>query len=132
MKWLHHDEGLFAAEGFLVVGLPCVEDIPSIWEQITIVISLGTFQNLEELVGYLRCGRDAFVCGTSKDEKDVLAFFDQHLVLFIAVATAGLHLGEHSFIVGLSATVENADDVAVVFLAHSTESRLEIVQGDLF
>ena len=127
MKGLHHYEGLFAAEGFLVVGLPCVEDVPGIWKQIALIFGLGTFQNLEELVGYLRCSRDTFVCWASKDQEDVLAFFDQHLVLFISVATTGLYLGEHSFIVGFSATVEDANDEAVVEVAQGTESCLQIV-----
>ena len=76
MQGLCHDEGLFAAEGLLIVRLPCVEDVPGVRQEKTVVFSLATFQNLEELVSYLRCSRDTFVCGTPKDEKDVLAFFD--------------------------------------------------------
>ena len=77
MKRLHHDQHLFATVApFLMVGLPCGEDLFGVWEEKTVVFSLGAFQNLEELVSYLRCSRDTFVCWASKDEEYIFAFFD--------------------------------------------------------
>ena len=113
MQWLCHDHHLFAAVRFLRVGCPCVEDVSSVWEEIAIVISLGEFQNLEELVGDLRFSRDTFVCWASKDEEYVLAFFNYYLFLFIAVTTASCHFGKRVFIEGLSAAIKNSYDVAV-------------------
>ena len=67
VKRLRHDESLFATKGLLIVRLPSIEDIPGVRQEKTVVFSLGTFQNFKELVSYLRCSRDTFVCGTSKD-----------------------------------------------------------------
>ena len=117
MKRLRHDESLFATKGLLIVRLPCVEDIPCVRQEKTVVFGLGAFQNLKELVSDLRCSRDTFVCWASEDKENIFAFFDQNLVLLIAIATAGLYLGEHILVIGLSAAIENADDVAIVFLA---------------
>ena len=61
-----------------------------------------------------------------------MACFDHFISLFIAFATTGCHWWENVFIVGLSTAVEDSYDVTVVFLAHSTESILEVVQRDLF
>ena len=82
MQRLRHNESLLAAVGgYLIVGCPCVEDIIDVWQEIAAVISLGNVQNIKELAGYLRCGRNTTVCWASKDEKDVLTFFNLNLVV---------------------------------------------------
>ena len=60
-----------------------------------------------------------------------MALFNHYFLLFVAIEATGFHWWEIAFIVSLSAAVENADDVAVVFFTHSTESCLEVVERDL-
>ena len=53
-------------------------------------------------------------------------------MLFIAIAATSCHWWEIALTVCLSAAVEDSDDEAVVFFAHSTESILQVVERDLF
>ena len=132
MEWFGHYDDLLTAEGFLYVRCPSIELVCCVWEQDAIIFGFGLLDDLEELDSDLRCGRDTSVRGTSEDEEHVLACFNHFISLFIAVATTGCHWWENVFIVGLSTAVEDSYDVTVVFLAHSTESILEVVQRDLF
>ena len=132
VEGLDHDEVLFTTEGFLVIGIPRLENVSCVWQKEAVVFSLSSFQDLKELGGDLRLSRHTSVWRTAKDKEHILACFNQSFILFIAISTARLNLRELVFIVSLSATVKHADDVAVVFLAHSTESRLQVVERNLF
>ena len=120
MEWLSHDENFLTTVGFLEVWSPSIEFVFGVWEQNTFVFCFGLLNDLEELRGDLRCGRDASVGRASKDQKDVLTFFDNHLVLFIAVTATSCHWWEDTFIISLSTAVEDSDDEAVVKVAQSS------------
>ena len=114
------------------IGGPGLEDICGVWEQDALVVGFGLLDDLEELSRDLRCGGDTPVGGASKDQKHVLAFHNAFISLFVGVAATGLHWREDAFVISLSTAVEDSDDEAVVFLAHCTESTLQVVERDLF
>ena len=122
MQGLSHDKDLLATEGFLCVRGPSIELVCGVWKQNTVIFCFGLLNYLKELRGNLRCGRDTFIGWTSKDQEDVLTFFNHYLLLVIAFSTTGQHLRENAFVISLSAAIKDADNVAVVFFAHSSES----------
>ena len=133
VKWLSHNDNLLTAEGFLIVWGPSIELVCGVWQQDAAIFSFGLLDDLEELCSDLRCGRDTPIGRASEDKEHVLACLNLFTVFFIAVTTTGCscHWWENSFIVCLSATVKYSDDEAVVFLAHCTESVLQVVQWNL-
>ena len=127
-----HDQDLLATEGFLNVRCPSIEDVCSVWEEDAFVFGFGLLNDLEELRSNLRRGWDTSIGRASEDQEHVLACLNYFISLFIAVATTGCHWWENACVFCLSAAVEYPDNVTFVFLAHSTESVLQVVKRDLF
>ena len=132
MEWLSHNENFLTTECFLVIGGPSLEDILGVWEQDGIVFGFGLFNDLEELSSNLRCGRDASIGGAPEDQEHILAFFNRYILLFIAIAAAGRHWWEVTFIISLSTAVEDSYDETVVHFAQRAKSCLQVVKRDLF
>ena len=55
----HYGNFLATVVGFLVIGIPRAEDVFDVWEQNAFIFGSSLLDDLEELGGNLRCGRDA-------------------------------------------------------------------------
>ena len=67
MKRFDHDGDLFTLFDTLVVWLPRIEDMSSVWEQDTADIIFGELESFEKLDCNPRFGRDSFFRLTSED-----------------------------------------------------------------
>ena len=120
MEWLSHNENFLTTESFLEVWSPSIELAFGVWEQNAFVFCFSLLNYLEELRGDLRRGRDASIGRTSKYQEDILAFFNDYILLFIAVAATSCYWWEDVFIISLSTAVEDSNDEAVVKVAQSS------------
>ena len=116
----------------MFVRRPSIEDVCFVWEKDAFVFGFGLLNDLEELRSNLRRGWDTSIGRATEDQEHVLACLNYFISLLVAVATTGCHRWKNSSVICLSATVEYSNDVAIVFLAHSTESILQVVERDLF
>ena len=108
MNGFNHYGDLLTLFGTLVVRLPRVEVVSSVWEKDAADVIFGELENFEKLDCDPRFGRDSFFGLTSEDEEHVLALFDKFLCL-IAVATTRYHRWEDALVEGVSATIKDAD-----------------------
>ena len=115
VKGLCHFNDFFDTWCLRFVRSPWIEDVFDVWKKEAVVFSFGTFKHIKERVCYLWFSRDTLICGASKDQKDVLAFIiDFYLFFRDKSATTGQILREHGFIIGLSTTVEDSNNIAIV------------------
>ena len=116
MEWFDHYGNFLATVDFLIIGIPRAEDVFDVWEQNAFIFGFGLLDDLEELGGDLRCGRDALILRTSEDEEHVPAFFFFDLHNLLAVVTFGCCClwWENTWIESVTAAIKDADDETIV------------------